>query len=247
MGKINKSEIFTATVVICAAIAWISNFIMRNLDENSRITPLELVIIGFVIGAGIGLIVEITGKGDTFSGLINGIGGNTIYGAIVGAFIAYKAINPVIFIISGAITGALASLFYGKHSPNCEIRNQFLYDIIFSSVIGAIFIVISAIVDANFYDIIFFILLIIILGAIFGAFFGILHRIIGCKGAIGGAIIGSLIMGEYFQSLNGTISGLILGACTGAFIFKSRFGNLATGALFGGCVFVLMGKIFGVL
>lgn len=247
MGKLNRSEIFSATVAISAALTWVIYFIMKYFDENSRITPIMLVITGSVVGAGIGLTFEIIGKGDTFSRLINGIGGNMIYGAIAGTFIAYKTNDPVTSAIAGAITGALASLFYGKHIRNFRFDNQILYDIIFSSMLGATFIVISAIVDLDFYFILYFIIPGIISGAIFGAFFGIIHRVIGCKGAIGGAIIGSLVAGEFSKSINGTILGLILGACTGGFLVRSRFGGLVIGALFGGCIFVLMGKIFGVL
>lgn len=44
-------------------------------------TLLNLVIIGASIGAGIGAIVEIRGRGDMFTNRINSIIGYTIYGA----------------------------------------------------------------------------------------------------------------------------------------------------------------------
>lgn len=263
----NKAKIYPwAGAIIGVTIGYAVSLMLGNREGFLfNQTLLNFVIIGACVGASIGAIADMLGKGDRFTDRFSGIIGILVYGAAIGAIVDTKFSQPIPRAIAGAIVSAIAFLLYYKFVV-CYIANKnrevdavtyAIFGIIIGTIYGAAIVIINTIysaiyfgnvIKANGYSISGYVVneiysnvsigIIIggLLGVIFSLFFGAVHSVIRGKGAVGGAIVGSIVLGEVFQSFSGVILGLLAGAIFVAIGSKGNMRSMVAGGTVGATI-----------
>lgn len=252
----------------CASIGAIIGLVVILFLKNRTVFPtnenlLDLIIIGVSIGASMGAIADMLGKGDLFFNGVSGIISAMVYGAAIGGIMDPKFSQPIPRAIAGSFVAVIAFVFYHyfivgfitKNKRDVGLLLYAFFGLIIGAICGAAIYIIDTIynaidlryiMEANIYtigkliesrrlDMNIGIIISGIMGTVFFLVIGAIHNHIKGKLIAGGAILGSILLGEILQSFTGVIIGVFGGAIICDILSKDRMRSMIVGTTVLGC------------